>query len=89
MDFNRKLDLIKIYLAVGLTIFGCMLLIASFIIEPTGIIAESVLISVGEVFTFAGTLIGIQKAYSIKHRELENKLENKIEEKLKNNNENV
>lgn len=46
-------------LAVVLTFFGCGLLTAGFIVAPLGIIDSSVMISVGEVFTFAGSVLGI------------------------------
>lgn len=57
-------------LAGLLTLFGCALLLAGFIVEPTGDISHSVMISAGEVFTFAGSVLGINTTYK-------NKLESK------------
>ena len=53
-------------LAGFLTLFGCGLLVAGFIVVPTGEIHESVLISAGEVFTFAGSVLGINTTYKSK-----------------------
>lgn len=52
-------------LAAFLTLFGCGMLVAGFVVGK-GVIAESVLISVGEVFTFSGSILGINTAYKSK-----------------------
>ena len=57
-------------LAGFLTLFGCGLLVAGFITAPTGQIHESVLISAGEVFTFAGSVLGINTTYKSKLQEV-------------------
>lgn len=62
-------------LAGFLTLFGCALLLAGFIVEPMGEIGHSVMISAGEVFTFAGSILGINATYK-------NKLEGKKNEVL-------
>lgn len=62
-------------LAGFLTLFGCALLLAGFIVEPMGEISHSVMISAGEVFTFAGSILGIHATYK-------NKLEGKKNEVL-------
>lgn len=49
----KKVELIKIYLAVGMCIFGCGLIVAGFTVAPLGIIDNSVLVAFGEVVTFA------------------------------------
>lgn len=61
-------------LATFLTLFGCGLLVAGFIVPPLGVISNSVLISVGEVFTFAGSVLGINATYKSKLDENINKL---------------
>ena len=53
-------------LAGFLTLFGCALLLAGFIVEPMGEISHSVMISAGEVFTFAGSVLGINTTYKSK-----------------------
>lgn len=77
----KKVELIKIYLAVGMCIFGCGLIVAGFAVAPLGIIDNSVLVAFGEVVTFASALIGINYLYSAKHKELENRLLQKIQDK--------
>lgn len=77
----KKVELIKIYLAVGMCIFGCGLIVAGFTVAPLGIIDNSVLVAFGEVVTFASALIGINYLYSAKHKELENRLLQKIQDK--------
>ena len=74
VDFSKKVELIKIYLAVAMCIFGCLMLTAGFCVAPLGEIHQSVLIGFGEVLTFAGALIGINYLYSSKHKELEKKI---------------
>lgn len=77
----KKVELIKIYLAVGMCVFGCGLIVAGFTVAPLGIIDNSVLVAFGEVVTFASALIGINYLYSAKHKELENRLLQKIQDK--------
>lgn len=72
--FNKKVEIIKIYLSVAMCIFGCCLLIAGFIAAPLGVIDQSVLIAFGEILTFSGAILGINYLYSAKHKELETKL---------------
>lgn len=82
--FNNKVEMIKIWLAVGMVIFGCGLIVAGFIVAPLGIISNSVLVAFGEVLTFAGTILGINYVYSTKMKgyeiEMNTKLERKFEE---------
>lgn len=82
--FNNKVEMIKIWLAVGMVIFGCGLIIAGFVVAPLGIISNSVLVAFGEVLTFAGTILGINYVYSTKMKgyeiEMNAKLDRKIEE---------
>ena len=53
-------------LALILSLFGCGLLVGGFIVAPLGEIHNSVMISVGEVFTFAGSVLGINATYKSK-----------------------
>lgn len=52
--------------AVLMSLFGCGLLAAGFIVSPMGIIDHSIMISAGEVFTFAGSILGINATYKNK-----------------------
>ena len=51
-----KLQLIT---SIALVLFGVLLLIAAFIMPPTGVIDPTVLTAFGEILTFAGAIIGI------------------------------
>lgn len=52
--------------AVSLTIFGLLLVLMGFFTPPKGIIDNSVLVAIGEVFTFAGSILGIDYKYRFK-----------------------
>ena len=78
--FVKKVELIKIYLAVGMCLFGAILISAGFLVAPLGVIDNSVLVAFGEIITFAGAILGINYLYSAKHKELETKVTQKIEE---------
>ena len=82
--FNKKVELIKIYLSVGMCIFGCAMLVAGFIVIPTGIIHNSVLVAFGEILTFAGAILGINYLYSSKHKELESKMVEQVNKSIEN-----
>ena len=58
---------VQLILAVGLCVFGGVLLIAGFCCPPLGEIHHSVLIAFGEILTFSGALIGID--YKYRYRE--------------------
>lgn len=75
--FRNKVETIKLWLAVGLCIFGCVLLIAGFIVNPLGLIHQSVLIAFGEIMTFSGAILGINYMYQSKVKYLEMELEGK------------
>lgn len=55
----------QFWLAVLLVIFGLLLFAASFAVPPLGVIDNSVLVATGEVFTFAGSIIGIDYHYRV------------------------
>lgn len=57
---------IQLWLGVFIAIFGVILIIASFLCPPLGIIEASVLAAIGEIFTFSGSLIGIDYHYKFK-----------------------
>lgn len=67
---NQKMT-IQLWLGTVLSIFGIIMLIASFSVPPLGIIHSSVLAAVGEVFTFSGALIGIDYTYKYKRFKIE------------------
>lgn len=52
----------EFYLACVLIVFGCGLLLAGFIVSPTGEIHSSVLTAFGEICTLVGAILGINYA---------------------------
>ena len=73
---ERKLTL-QLILAVTMAIFGCIMIIAAFIVPPTGEIHPSILTAFGEILTFAGAVLGIDYNYKFKtHNRKEVKDEN-------------
>lgn len=53
-------------MAIFLVIFGVILILAAFIVPPTGVIDPTVLTAFGEILTFSGSLIGIDYHYRYK-----------------------
>ena len=68
--FYKGFLTIQLWLGVFLAIFGVILIIASFLCPPMGIIEASVLAAIGEIFTFSGSLIGIDYHYKFKKFEI-------------------
>ena len=62
---ERRLTL-QLILAVSMAIFGCLLIIAAFVVPPQGEIHPSVLTAFGEILTFAGAVMGIDYNYKYK-----------------------
>ena len=58
----------QLFCAVVLIILGASLLIAGFIVPPTGIIDNSVLIAFREILTFVGSLFGIDYHYKYRSK---------------------
>lgn len=63
---NTKKHTIQMWLAFALAVFGVMLIVLSFFVPPIGIIHTSVLAAIGEVFTFSGSIMGIDYNYKYK-----------------------
>lgn len=70
---NEQKMTIQLWLGVALAIFGIILIIASFLCPPVGVIDASVLAAIGEVFTFSGSILGIDYHYKMKNNEINNK----------------
>lgn len=60
---NDNRNPLQLFAALTVTALGCGLLIAGFIIAPSGEIHQSVLIGFGECLTFGGSLLGIDYKY--------------------------
>ena len=62
---ERRLT-IQLILAVSMATFGCIMIVAAFLVPPTGEIHPSVLTAFGEILTFAGAVLGIDYNYKFK-----------------------
>lgn len=62
-DMDNKDKWVQLLCAMFLVFTGSALLVAGFIVSPSGEIHSSVLISFGEVLTFTGALFGIDYRY--------------------------
>ena len=69
MNFKNHKSAIQLCSAIFLITVGCGLLIAGFILPPSGEIPNSVLVAFGEILTFAGALFGIDYHYKYKDHE--------------------
>ena len=59
---------VQLMIAVVITFFGMGLITAGFVVPPLGYINPTVLAALGEVLTFAGSLIGVDYHYKFKER---------------------
>ena len=69
MNFKNHKSAIQLCSAIFLITVGCGLLIAGFILPPSGEIHNSVLVAFGEILTIAGALFGIDYHYKYKDHE--------------------
>lgn len=73
--------------AVALVVTGIFLILAGLIIPPIGEIHPSVLTALGEIFTFSGSLFGIDAHYKIKSEQINADLGTNNQENNTNDNE--
>lgn len=66
--YNHTLEMkrLQLIIATAMCAFGCALLAAGLFTPPVGEIHHSVLIALGEILTFSGSLIGIDYHYRYK-----------------------
>lgn len=69
-------------LATIVILAGILLMFFSFWVDPTGVIHNSVLIAIGEIATFSGSLLGIDTAYSHKIKKLKEETKLKQDESV-------
>lgn len=73
---------IKYYIwAVGLSVVGCFMLVASLFMEPKGDIHPSVISASGSVFVFAGSIVGIRGSFDNKLIKFESEMEERMRRK--------
>ena len=70
---------IQLIISVVLIIVGITLLFSGFWVMPVGEISNSVLVAVGEILTFVGSLMGIDYTYRFRRFRIDRGIE--IEEK--------
>ena len=76
MMSNKEKESLQFWMAVIITLAGLVLLFCSFFAPPKGEIHPSVLAAIGEVFTFAGAVLGIDYRYK-RQRDRSRKLDEK------------
>lgn len=80
MKWDNNSKEIVTYIIAGVSLlFGFGLTIAGFIVDPLGIVSDSVLWVLGQAFVFAGALMGIN--LSIEHTK--NKVKNELGSEIK------
>lgn len=52
-------DYIRYGSAIALLLFGCVLCVAGFIVDPSGVVDNSVLYIFGQILLYAGSVFGI------------------------------
>ena len=77
MDEVTPRDKVQFGIAIGLMVFGCIVLLIGLLTPPEGQIHQSVLVAFGEIATLAAGVLGIDAIYT-------NKLQ-KIVAELKSN----
>ena len=78
MDYRVILHA-RIWVAVIIVIFGCVLLAWGLCKPPEGEIHESVLIAFGEILTFAGVILGIDSNSRLKVENFKEEMKRHIE----------
>lgn len=73
MDEVTPRDKVQFGIAIGLMVFGCVVLLVGLLTPPEGQIHQSVLVAFGEVATLAAGVLGIDAIYT-------NKLQNIVAE---------
>lgn len=58
-DVTVKRETSKIWLGIGLAIFGCLMILVGVCIPPVGVIDGSLLAAVGELFSLAGACLSL------------------------------
>lgn len=70
---------IQLFASLVLCAIGCGLLIAGFVVPPTGIIHQSILIAFGEILTWVGSVWGLNYYHTVKYDKENKEDKNKTE----------
>jgi hypothetical protein len=87
MDEVTPRDKVQFGIAIGLMVFGCVVLLIGLLTPPEGQIHQSVLVAFGEIATLAAGVLGIDAIYTNKLQKIvaELKKENSKEQETTNN----
>lgn len=87
MDSVTPRDKVQFGIAIGLMVFGCVVLLIGLLTPPEGQIHQSVLIAFGEIATLAAGVLGIDAIYTNKLQKIvaELKKENAKEQESTDN----
>lgn len=66
MDEVTPRDKVQFGIAIGLMVFGCVVLLIGLLTPPEGQIHQSVLVAFGEIATLAAGVLGIDAIYTNK-----------------------
>lgn len=66
MDEVTPRDKVQFSIAIGLMVFGCVVLLIGLLTPPEGQIHQSVLVAFGEIATLAAGVLGIDAIYTNK-----------------------
>lgn len=66
MDEVTPRDKVQFGIAIGLMVFGCVVLMVGLLTPPEGQIHQSVLVAFGEIATLAAGVLGIDAIYTNK-----------------------
>ena len=66
MDTVTPRDKVQFSIAIGLMVFGCVVLLIGLLTPPEGQIHQSVLVAFGEIATLAAGVLGIDAIYTNK-----------------------
>lgn len=84
MDEVTPRDKVQFGIAIGLMVFGCVVLLIGLLTPPEGQIHQSVLVAFGEIATLAAGVLGIDAIYTNKLQKIVAELK-KDNEKSENN----
>lgn len=85
LDTVTPRDKVQFGIAIGLMIFGCVVLLIGLLTPPSGQIHQSVLIAFGEIATLSAGVLGIDAIYTNKLQRIVSDLKKKEIEEVKTN----
>lgn len=85
LDTVTPRDKVQFGIAIGLMVFGCVVLLIGLLTPPSGQIHQSVLIAFGEIATLSAGILGIDAIYTNKLQRIVSELKKKEIEEVKTN----